>query len=185
MVGDRLPASHQLIRDIPAFEVSSNVPIISVECDDGDQGLPSDPVGHRSPEHVQPPSPAGRPEQHKVRVLDLGNPHDFINRSAHSHHRVEAALISWWDQGVELPACFLTDITAKKLLIERMKRRSEVISVWFDQVAEEVRAPADGITADRCSLDHMQEENNPSHRLGEFNARPDRHQRWFGKIRGH
>jgi hypothetical protein len=169
-VGDRSTAPHTLVWNTPASGVSSHAEIIGVERDDGDQGLPSDPVGHRSAEHVPPPSPSASPQQNEVSVLFLGDPDDFINRSTHGHHRVYAGLTSWWNQGVELPARFLTEVAANELLIEP---RPEVLSARIDHVTEKEGEPADGITADRRLLDHV-EEDDTSHRSGQFNARSDR-----------
>ena len=60
-VGDRSTAPEPLVWKTPAFGVSSDTESIRVERDDGDQGLPSDPFGHRSAEHVPPPSPSASP----------------------------------------------------------------------------------------------------------------------------
>jgi hypothetical protein len=132
-VGDRSTAPEPLVWKTPAFGGSSDTESIRVERDDGDQGLPSDPVGHRSMEHVPPPPRSASPQQNEVSVLFLGDPDDFINRSAHGHHRVYAGLTPWWNQVVELPARFLTQVVADELLL---KRRPEVISARIDNVAE-------------------------------------------------
>jgi hypothetical protein len=84
---------------------------------------------------------------------------------------VYAGLTSWWNQGVELPARFLTEVAADELLIEP---RPKVLSARIDHVTEKEGTPADGITADRRPLDHVEEEDDTSHRSGQFNARPDR-----------
>jgi hypothetical protein len=133
-VGDCSTVPDLLVWNTPAFGVSSDAENIRVERDDGDQGLPSDPVGHRSAEHVPPPSPSVSPQQNEVSVLFLGDPDDFLNCSAHCHHRVYAGLPPWWNQGLELPARFLTKVAANKLLIEP---RPEGISARIDYVTEE------------------------------------------------
>jgi hypothetical protein len=156
--------------------------IIRVERDDGDQGFPSDPVGHRSAEHVPPPSPSASPQQHEISMLFMSDPDDFLNRSAHSHHRMDAGPTSWWNQGVELPARFLAEVTANALLIEP---RPEVLSARIHQVAEEEGEPASSVTADRRPLDHVEEEDDTSPRRGQFNTIPNRCQRRFGEIRGY
>jgi hypothetical protein len=115
-------------------------------------------------------------------MLCLGDADDFINRSAHGHHRLDAGPTSWRNQGIKLPARFLTEVAADELLIEP---RPERLSARIDHVAEEEGEPADGITADRRPLHHVEEEDDTSHRSGQFNARPDRRQRRFGEIRGH
>jgi hypothetical protein len=181
-VGDYPTDPQTLVWDTQAFGVWFHAEIIGVKRDDGDQGLPSNPVGHRSVEHVPPRSPSGSPQQNEVSVLFLGHADDFINHSAHSHHWVYASLTAWWNQGVELPARLLTQIAANELLIEPTP---EAISTQIEHVAEEEGAPANAITADRRPLDHMEEEDDTFHRSGQFNARPDRRQRRFGKIRGH
>jgi hypothetical protein len=114
--------------------------------------------------------------------LFLGDPDDFINRSARGHYRANRGLASWWNQGFELPARFLTEVVANELLIEP---RPEVFSARIHQIAEEEWATAYGVTADRHPLDHVEEDDDTSPRRGQFNARPDRRQRRFGKIRGH
>src|SRR4029453_15318509 len=113
---------------------------IVVKRDDGDQGLPSDPVGHRAAEHVPPPSRSASPQQNEVSMLFLGDPDDFINRSARGHHRVDTGPASWRDQGIELPARFLTEVAANELLIEP---RPEVLSARIHQVAEDEGELAD------------------------------------------
>jgi hypothetical protein len=123
-----------LVWNTPAFGVSSHAEILGGERDDGDQGLPSDPVGHRSPEHVPPPSPSASPQQNEVSVLFLRDADDFIDRSAHGHHRVDAGPTSWRNQGVEFPARFLTEVAANELLIGP---RPEVLSARIDNVPEE------------------------------------------------
>jgi hypothetical protein len=158
------------------------VKIIGVECDDGDESLPSDPFGHRSAEHVPPPSPSASPKENEVSVLFLGDADDFINRSAHGHDRVDTGLDAWWNQGVELPARFLTEVAANELLVEP---RPEVLSAHIDHVAEEEGELADSITADTRPLDHVEEGDNTSPRRGQFNAKSDRGQRRFGEIRRH
>ena len=60
-VGDRSTDPQTLVWNTPAFRVWSHAEIIGAERDDGDLDLPSDPVGHRSAEHVPPPSQAARP----------------------------------------------------------------------------------------------------------------------------
>jgi hypothetical protein len=60
-VGDRSTDPQTLVWNTPAFGVWSHPDIFGVDRDDGDRGLPSDPVGHRSAEHVPPPSQAARP----------------------------------------------------------------------------------------------------------------------------
>jgi hypothetical protein len=163
--------SQTLARNALTLGVRSHAEIIGVERDDGDRGLPSDPVGHRSAQHVPPPSPSASPQQNEVSVLFLGDLHDFINRPAHGHHCAYAGLTARWNQGVELPARFLTEVAANELLIEP---RPEVLSVRIDLLTEKEGEPADGITADRRPLDHVEEEDDTSHRSGQFNARPDR-----------
>ena len=181
-VRNRSIAPDPLVWNTPAFGVSSDAEIIRVERDDGDQGLPSDPVGHRSAEHVPPPSPTVSPQQNEVSVLFLSDPDDFLNRSARGHHRVYAGLPSWWNQGVELPARFLTKVAANKLLIERETGR---ISARIDHVPQEEWTTADGVTADRRPLDHVEEDDDTSPRRCQFNAIADRRQRRFGEIRRH
>jgi hypothetical protein len=181
-VGDRSSAPDPLVWNTPAFGVSADAEIIGVKRDDGDLGLPSDPVGHRSVEHVPPPSPSASPQQNEISMLFMSDPDDFLNRSARGHHRVDAGLTSWRNQGFELPARFLTEVAANELLIEP---RPEVLSARIHQVAEEEGEPADSITADRRPLDHVEEEGDTSPRRGQFNSRPDRRQRRFGEIRGY
>lgn len=132
-VGDRSTAPHPLVWNTPALGVSSHAQIISLKRDDGGQGLPSDPVGQRSVEHVAPPSTSASPQQNEISVLCLGDPDDFLNRSAHGYHRVDAGPISWRNQGVELPVRFLAEVAAKELLI---KRRPEVLSARIDHFTE-------------------------------------------------
>jgi hypothetical protein len=181
-VRDRSTAFDPSVWNPLAFGVLSHLEIIDAQRHDGDWGLPSHPVGHRSMEHVPPPSQAASPQQNEVSVLFLGDPDNFVNRSAHGHHRVDASPIAWWNQGVELPARFLTEVAASELLIEP---RPQVLSAQIDHVAEEEGEPADCITADRRPLDHVEEESDTSHRSGQVNARPDRCQGRFGEIRGH
>jgi hypothetical protein len=133
-VGDRSTAPETWVWNTPASQVSSPVEIVGVDRNDGDQGPPSNPVGHRSAEHVPPPSPSASRKQKEVSVLCLGDPDDFIHRSPHGHHRVYAGSTSWWNQGVELPARFLAEVAANEPLIER---RPEVISARIDHVPEE------------------------------------------------
>jgi hypothetical protein len=123
-----------LVWNTSASLVSSHVEIIGVERDDGDQGLPSDPVGHRSAEHVPPPSQSASPQQNEISMLFIGDPEDFINGSAYGHHRVYVGSTSWCNQGVELPSRFLAEVAANEPLIER---RPEVISARIDHVPEE------------------------------------------------
>jgi hypothetical protein len=132
-VGDRTTAPATLAWNTPASRVASQAEIIGVERDDGDRGFPSEPVGHRSAQHVPPPSPSAGPQQNEVSVLFHGNPDDFINRSAHGHHREYVGLTFWRNQGLELPMRFLTEVVANELLI---KRRPEVISARIDHVPE-------------------------------------------------
>jgi hypothetical protein len=171
-----------LVWNIPASMGSSPVEILGVERDDGDPDLPSDPVGHRAAEHVPPSWPATSSQQNEIRVLCRCDPDDFINRAAYGHHRVDVGPTPWWNQGVELPARLLTDIAADE---GRLEPRPDVCSAQIDHVAEEEWEPADGITAVRLALDHMEEEGNPSHCRSQVNARPDRRQRRFGEIRGY
>jgi hypothetical protein len=169
-------------RNAPASGVSYPTEIIGVERHDGDAGLPSDPVGHRSSEHVPPPPPYAPPQQNEVSALLLGNPHDFGRRPAYGHHRVYARLTSGWYQGVELPARYLTEVMANQLPIERS---SEALSARIAHVPEEGRGPPDGVTADRRPPDHVEQEDDASHRSGQLNAGTDRSQRRFREIRGH
>jgi hypothetical protein len=60
-VGDRSTAPQTFVWNTPAFGGWSHAQIIDVERDDGDRGFPSEPLGHRSAEHVPPPSQAVRP----------------------------------------------------------------------------------------------------------------------------
>ena len=60
-VGHCTTAPETLVWNTPASGVSIHTEVIHVECDDGDQGLPSDPVRHRSAEQVPPPSPSASP----------------------------------------------------------------------------------------------------------------------------
>jgi hypothetical protein len=84
-------------------------------------------------EHVPPPPRSASPQQNEVSVLFLGDPGDFINRSAYGHHRMYAGLTSWWNQGIKLPARFLTEVAADELLL---KGRPEVVAARIDNVAE-------------------------------------------------
>jgi len=67
-----------LVWNTQASQVLSHVEIIGVERDDGDQGLPSDPVGDRSAEHVPPPSQSASPQQNEISMLFISDPDDFI-----------------------------------------------------------------------------------------------------------
>jgi hypothetical protein len=131
--GDRTTAPDPLVWNTSAFGVSSSAEIIGVERDDGNQGLPSDPIRHRSTEDLPPPLPSASPQQNEISVLFLGDPDDFLNRFAHGYHRVDAGPISWRNQGVELPASFLAEVVANELLL---KRRLEVASDRVEHVAE-------------------------------------------------
>jgi hypothetical protein len=83
---------------------------------------------------VPPPSPSASPQQNEVGVLFLGRADDFINHPARGHHCVDAGPAPRRNQGVELPARFLTEVTANELLI---KPRPEILSARIDKVLQE------------------------------------------------